>query len=39
LLAMVASIVLTLKKNWKNKKQNIYAQLLKNTKKSLLAYS
>lgn len=38
LLAMVGTIVLTLKKRWKNKTQNIYLQLMKNTQTSLTNY-
>jgi hypothetical protein len=39
LLAMVGTIALTLKKQWKNKTQNFYVQLMKNTKKGLVSYS
>ena len=39
LLAMVGTISLTLKKHWKNKTQNFYLQLMKNTKKGLVSYS
>jgi hypothetical protein len=39
LLAMIGSITLTLKKQWKNRGQDVYLQLMKKTKNSLTTYS
>ena len=38
LLAMIGTISLTLKKQWKSRTQNFYSQLMKNTKKSIISY-